>query len=178
LLTFFINNKSGTRITFLRLLGIFNSKQIKNVVPLGHSDHYLLDAETGNNVLRPNWNGSFTTNSDWHQDAIKFIRTKGPHFHPALTKLALKSKTDNEILKRLATIFKTLARAFAKSTDDPEVLAAKKVVRHTAQRTQRKIKVSAFSVVPQNAILTPVNQKAAKMMLILTPILPQVMNLR
>jgi hypothetical protein len=148
-----ICNKSGTRITFMRLLGIVNSKQIKNVVPLGHGNHYLLNAETGNNVLRPNWSSSFTSNSDWHQDAINFIRTKGPHFHPALTKLALKSKTDDEILKRLAAIFKILARAYGKSADDPEVQAAKRIVRCTARRTQRKIKVS-FSVVAQNAILT------------------------
>jgi hypothetical protein len=80
-------------------MGIVSSKQIKNVVPLGHGNHYLLDAKTGNNVLRPNWSSSFSANSDWHQDAIKFIRTKGPYFHPALTKLALKSKTDDDIPK-------------------------------------------------------------------------------
>jgi hypothetical protein len=144
----------------MRLLGIVNSKQIKNVVPLGHGNHYLLDAETGNNVLRPNWNSSFATNSDWHQDAINFIRTKGPHFHPAPKKLTLQSQTNDEILKQLAAIFKTLACAYGKSADDPEVLAAKKVVHRMARRTQRKIKVSTFSVVPQNAIPTPENQTA------------------
>jgi hypothetical protein len=131
-------------------LGILNTKQLKNVVPLGAGDHYLYDSESGQNVLRPHWESNFAANSDWHQDAINFVRKKGPNFHPALTKQTLATKTDDDILKRLAVIYKTLARAYSKSIDDPEVQAVKVVVKRTARRTQRKIKVSSFIFSPSN----------------------------
>ena len=127
-------------------MGIFNVNQIKNVVPIGPSDHYLQDPETGQNVLRPHWESNFASNSEWHQAAVDFIRTKGPNFHPALTKATLNSKTDDEILKRLAAVYKSMATTYSKSADDPEVKAAKVVARRIARRTQRKIKVGRFGV--------------------------------
>jgi hypothetical protein len=127
-------------------MGIFNVNQIKNVVPIGPGDHYLQDPETGQNVLRPHWESNFASNSEWHQAAVDFIRTKGPNFHPALTKATLNSKTDDEILKRLAAVYKSMATTYSKSADDPEVKAAKVVARRIARRTQRKIKVGHFGV--------------------------------
>jgi hypothetical protein len=79
-------------------MGILHTKQIKNVVPLGAGEHYLYNSKTGKNVLRPHWESNFAVNSDWHQDAIDFVRQKGPNFHPALTKQTLAMKTDDDIL--------------------------------------------------------------------------------
>jgi hypothetical protein len=48
---------------FLRFMGIVNSKQIKLIVPLGNNDYYLVDAETGKNLLRPQWKDNYNQNS-------------------------------------------------------------------------------------------------------------------
>jgi len=43
---------TGARKTFLRFMGITDSKQIKNVASLGDDDYYLADPETGKNLLQ------------------------------------------------------------------------------------------------------------------------------
>jgi seryl-tRNA synthetase len=88
--------QTGARKTFLRFMGITDSKQIKNVAPLGDDDYYLADPETGKNLLRPKWRYNYSQNSAWHADAIDFLRKKGPGFHPALTKAIIKSGQDPE----------------------------------------------------------------------------------
>jgi len=44
-------------------MGIMNSKQIKLVVPLSNNDYYLVDPETGKNLLRPQWKDNYNQNS-------------------------------------------------------------------------------------------------------------------
>ena len=126
-------------------MGIANSKQIKNVVPLGDNDYYLVDPDTGKNLLRPQWKDNYNQNSTWHADAIEFLHKKGPGFHPALTKAILASKTDDELSKRNEAIYKNFAKAYSKSGEDPETKEAMRVSKCMGRRKHRKIRVSESS---------------------------------
>jgi len=126
-------------------MGIRNSQQIKNIVPLGDDDdYYLVDPETGMNLLRPQWQYNYNHNSMWHADAIDFLRKKGPGIHPALTKAILDSKTDEELSKRNESIFKNFAKAYSKSGEDPETKEALRISKCTGRRKHRKIRVSSL----------------------------------
>jgi hypothetical protein len=126
-------------------MGIVNSKQIKNAVPLGDDDYYLVDPETGKNLLRPHWQDNYNQNSVWHADAIEFLRKKGPGFHPALTKAILASKTDDELSKRNEAIYKNFAKAYSKSGQDPDTKEALRVSKCMGRRKHRKIRVNSCS---------------------------------
>jgi hypothetical protein len=123
-------------------MGIANSKQIKNVVPLGNDDYYLVDPKTGKNLLQPQWKDNYNQNSTWHADAIKFLCKKDPSFHPALTKAILASKTDDELSKCNEAIYKNFAKAYSKSGEDPEMKEAMRISKCMGRRKHWKIRVS------------------------------------
>ena len=44
-------------------MGIVNSKQMKNAVPLGDNNYPLVDLETSKNLLHPHWQENYNQNS-------------------------------------------------------------------------------------------------------------------
>ena len=124
---------------------IVNSKQIKNVVPLGDGDYYLVDPDTGKNLLQPHWLDNYNQNSAWHADAIDFLQKKGLSFHPALTKAILASRMDDELSKRNEAIYKNFTKAYSKSGEDPETKEALRISKCMGRQKHRKIWVSASS---------------------------------
>ena len=115
-------------------------------MPLGDDDYYLVDPETGKNLLRPKWQDNYNENSIWHTDAVNFLCKKGPGFHPALTKTILASKTDEELLKRNEVIYKNFVKVYGRNGEDPEMRAALKISKCMGRQKNRKIRVSHLCI--------------------------------
>ena len=114
-------------------------------MPLGDNDYYLVDPDTGKNLLRPHWLDNYNQNSAWHADAIDFLQKKGLSFHPALTKAILASRMDDELSKCNEAIYKNFTKAYSKSGEDPEIKEALRISKCMGRWKHRKIWVSASS---------------------------------
>jgi hypothetical protein len=116
---------------------------------------YIHDTETSNGkLLCPYWSITFTDNSVWHSQMVKWVRQTMKTEFPAA---AIDQKSDDAILDQLSTVFRNIVQAYnilqrekkAKDStvpeDDsdlpaedemPDNAAARRAGRHKSHKTQ------------------------------------------
>ncbi|KAJ7495143.1 hypothetical protein FB451DRAFT_1477687 [Mycena latifolia] len=113
---------TAIRKTFFTAMGLPNKSKLKDAAMIGPTEAgggYVKDSETSGRVLRPDWAASFTENSSWHNNIIKYMRQKVPVQQPAITMDMMKSKSDDDILDRVEVVFKNIATEARKLAKQP-----------------------------------------------------------
>ncbi|KAL1749692.1 hypothetical protein FB107DRAFT_252651 [Schizophyllum commune] len=58
-------------------------------------------------VLQPDWHKRWSDNSEWHNELVRFVRAKISEIQPLMNIEYMSSKTDADLLTKLAATFKT-----------------------------------------------------------------------
>ncbi|KAJ7027456.1 hypothetical protein C8F04DRAFT_1267025 [Mycena alexandri] len=109
----------ATRKVFLVAMGLPKTAKYKDaalVSPVKAGGSYIPDPATPNGtLLRPDWKTSFNENSVWHAAMVKFTRQKVPTISPAIPRTVMDDKSEEEILERLAAVFRNISAEYRKA---------------------------------------------------------------
>lgn len=93
-------------------MGLPKASKLKDAAKLKRKKiggSYIVDAETGGQILRPDWTKSFTDNSAWHTRIVEFMRQKIPLDNPMITTAIMYAKADEDVLDRVEVAFKNMS---------------------------------------------------------------------
>ncbi|KAJ7758621.1 hypothetical protein B0H16DRAFT_1820575 [Mycena metata] len=111
--------QAATRKVFLVAMGLPKTAKYKEaalVLPVKTGGSYIPDPATPNGtLLRPDWKLGFNGNSVWHVPMLKFTRQKVPKITPAITDTIMQSKSEEDILARLAAVFRNISAEYRKA---------------------------------------------------------------
>lgn len=124
------------------MMGILAPNQISTVRPLeGKSEYYEMKGKS-DRFLHPKWAENWNGNSAWQQDAIDYVKSKGPSIYLGMTDMVLQKYSDEDIRKRLGAVYKNFRETYNKESGSAVMEEKKILSKQIARRLQRKVKVS------------------------------------
>ncbi|KAJ7030920.1 hypothetical protein C8F04DRAFT_1186384 [Mycena alexandri] len=131
------------RKVFLVAMGLPKTAKYKDaalLLPVKQGGSYIPDPATPNGtLLRPDWKISFNDNSVWHAAMIKCTRQKVPTITPAISRAAMDDKSEDEILDRLASVFRNVSAEYRKAPKpQPSELTIENTPDADPKRTNRR----------------------------------------
>ncbi|KAJ7262556.1 hypothetical protein C8J57DRAFT_1719432 [Mycena rebaudengoi] len=106
----------GIRTLFYKSMGLERATATMEVMqPPTPGGGWINDPETsGGRLLRPDWRVSFSDNSMWHDEIVKFVKT---HLHsevPAISNDSALAMSDAEVRSHVQTVFKGIMGKYRK----------------------------------------------------------------
>lgn len=146
--------KNAVRKTMLIAMGLGSRARAKDVTKLashGNGGGFIKDREVkGGRFVRPDWKSNFAGNVTWHNFMLDMIKQQATQIYPAFTKELLASKSDEDLLHRMESVFKNFRTAYLKkdrsadldSEAEEDAEGDEETRKQRNRRWQRKSRVS------------------------------------
>ncbi|KAJ6486291.1 hypothetical protein DFH09DRAFT_1339703 [Mycena vulgaris] len=137
---------TAVRKTFFVAMGLSKKSKLRDAASIRSTRSgggFIKDRETGGQLLRPDWSVSFAENSSWHNRMVEFIRQKASLQNPVITSTFMDAKSADDLLQRLATVFKNIkeeAKKVAKSGVDGDDEDQVDTQKQDGRRKTRKVR--------------------------------------